>query len=97
VLVAILFVVVEIIKNKGEKMANFISLAVSMYNLNKNVPEQGKVVLKEGLDVIKAISSALKDNKLTQEEKNAIVVEIQQFSKASIKMLDSIKIPKTKK
>ena len=34
------------------------------------------------------------DNKLTQEEKNAIVAEIQQFSKAGIKMLDSIKIPK---
>ena len=33
-------------------MKNFISLAISMYNLNKNVPDQGKVVLKEGLDVI---------------------------------------------
>ena len=75
-------------------MKNFISLAISMYNLNKNVPQAGQIVLKEGLDVIKAISSALKDNNLTQEEKNAIVAEIQQFSKAGIKMLDSIKIPK---
>ena len=75
-------------------MKNFISLAISMYNLNKNVPQAGQTVLKEGLDVIKAISSALKDNKLTQEKKNAIVAEIQQFSKAGIKMLDSIKIPK---
>ena len=94
VLVVIPLVVVEIIKNKGEKMTNYISLALSMYNLNKNVPDQGKIVLKEGLDVIKAISSALKDNKLTQAEKNSIVAEIQQFSKASIKMLDTIKIPK---
>ena len=85
---------VEIIKDKGEQMKNFISLAISMYNLNKNVPQAGQIVLKEGLDVIKAISSALKDNKLTQEEKNAIVAEIQQFSKAGIKMLDSINIPK---
>jgi len=75
-------------------MKNFISLAISMYNINKNVPQAGQIVLAEGMDVIKAVSNALKDNKITQAEKNAIVAEIQQFSKATIKMLDSIKIPK---
>ena len=84
---------VEIFKNKGDHMTNFISLAIAMFNLNKNVPQQGKQVIKEGLDVIKAISNAMKDKKITQKEKTVIVAEIQQFSKVAIKMVDSIVIP----
>tara|TARA_R110002110_G_scaffold46737_2_gene140954 strand:- start:725 stop:952 length:228 start_codon:yes stop_codon:yes gene_type:complete len=74
-------------------MKNFISIAIAMFNLNKNVPQQGKQVIKEGLDVVKAISLALKDKKLTQKEKTIIVAEIQQFSKVAIKLVDSIVIP----
>ena len=64
-----------------------------MFNLNRGVSQQGKQVVKEGLDVIKAISLALKDKKITKKEKTVIVAEIQQFSKVAIKMVDSIVIP----
>jgi len=74
-------------------MKNFISLAIAMFNLNRGVSQQGKQVVKEGLDVIKAISLALKDKKITKKEKTVIVAEIQQFSKVAIKMVDSIVIP----
>ena len=67
---------------------------MTFYNLNKGMANDGKKIMEEGMDVLEAISSALKDNKITQEEKNAIIAEIQQFSKASIKALDNIKIPK---
>ena len=67
--------------------------SLQLLTLNKNVPQQGKQVIKEGLDVIKAISLALKDKKITQKEKTIIVAEIQQFSKVAIKLVDSIVIP----
>jgi len=70
------------------------TMGMTFYNLNKGMANDGKKIMEEGMDILEAISSALKDNKITQEEKNAIIVEIQQFSKASIKALDNIKIPK---
>lgn len=70
------------------------TIGMTFYNLNKGMANDGKKIMEEGMDVLEAISSALKDNKITQEEKNAIIAEIQQFSKASIKALDNIKIPK---
>ena len=70
------------------------TIGMTFYNLNKGMANDGKKIMEEGMDVLEAIISALKDNKITQEEKNAIIAEIQQFSKASIKALDNIKIPK---
>lgn len=70
------------------------TIGMTFYNLNKGMANDGKKIMEEGMDILEAISSALKDNKITQEEKNAIIAEIQQFSKASIKALDNIKIPK---
>ena len=70
------------------------TIGMTFYNLNKGMANDGKKIMEEGMDELEAISSALKDNKITQEEKNAIIAEIQQFSKASIKALDNIKIPK---
>ena len=70
------------------------TIGMTFYNLNKGMANDGKKIMEEGMDVLEAISSALKDNKITQEEKYAIIAEIQQFSKASIKALDNIKIPK---
>ena len=49
--------------------------------------------MKEGMDVINTMSIAMKDGKITMAEKKALVKEIREFSKASIKMLDNITIP----
>jgi len=70
-----------------------ISLGMTFYNINKGIGDDGKKILDEGMDVIQSISDALKDNKVTNSEKKAIVKEIREFSKASIKAIDSITIP----
>jgi len=70
-----------------------ISIGLTFYNLNKGLAGEGKVIVDEGMDVLQSISDALKDNKITNAEKKAIVKEIREFSKASIKAIDSIKIP----
>jgi|TARA_R110001583_G_scaffold183_8_gene1748 hypothetical protein len=69
------------------------TMGMTFYNLNKGMANDGKKIMEEGIDVLEAISAAIKDGKVTQKEKNAIISEIQQFSKASIKALDSIKMP----
>ena len=70
-----------------------ISLGLTFYNLNKGLADDGKKIVDEGMDIIQAISIALKDGKITNEEKNAITKEIKDFSKASIKAIDKITIP----
>jgi len=70
-----------------------ISLGLTFYNLNKGLAGEGKKIMDEGIDVIQSISEALKDNKVTNAEKKVIVKEIREFSKASIKAVDSIVIP----
>ena len=73
-----------------------ISFALAFYNLNKGVAGGGKVIIDEGMDVLKSIGDALKDNKITNAEKKVIVKEIREFSKASINAIDSIVIPDSK-
>tara|TARA_R110002051_G_scaffold320845_1_gene407043 strand:- start:136 stop:366 length:231 start_codon:yes stop_codon:yes gene_type:complete len=70
-----------------------ISLGLTFYNLNKGLAGEGKVIVGEGMDVIRTIGDALKDKKITKAEKKAIVKEIREFSKVSIKAVDSIEIP----
>tara|TARA_R110002110_G_scaffold160912_1_gene359450 strand:- start:410 stop:643 length:234 start_codon:yes stop_codon:yes gene_type:complete len=70
-----------------------ISLGLTFYNLNKGLAGEGKVVVGEGMDVLRTIGDALKDKKITKAEKKAIVKEIREFSKVSIKAIDSIAIP----
>jgi len=69
------------------------SLGMTFYNLNKGLADDGKVVVDEGMDVLKAISTALKDNRVTNEEKKIIVKEIREFSKAAIGAIDKLVIP----
>tara|TARA_R110000787_G_C13363220_1_gene440217 strand:+ start:503 stop:694 length:192 start_codon:yes stop_codon:yes gene_type:complete len=61
--------------------------------LNSGQSKSGKSVLKEGMDVITAIGKAMKDNKITNAEKKAVVKEIKEFSKAATDLLDSLVIP----
>ena len=72
---------------------NVIGTIMNLWNLNTKLPTQGKLVIKEGIDVISALGRSLKDNKITAKEKAVIVNEIRQFSNAAIKTLESITIP----
>ena len=67
-----------------------ISLGLTFYNLNKGLAGEGKVVVGEGMDVLRTIGDALKDKKITKAEKKAIVKEIREFSKVSIKAIEKI-------
>ena len=72
---------------------NIISLLITFVQLNSGQSAQGKKVLSEGMDVIKALGAALKDKKITAAEKQAIVSELQEFSDSAIKLIDNIVIP----
>jgi len=70
-----------------------ISLGMTFYNLNKGLADDGKVILDEGMDVLKAISNALKDKKVTTAEKKVIVKELREFTKAATGAIDKLVIP----
>ena len=70
-----------------------IGTIMALWNLNRGLPATGKVVIKEGADVITTLGKSLKDNKITAKEKAVIVNEIRQFSNAAVKLLESITIP----
>jgi len=72
---------------------NIISLIITFVQLNSGQSVQGKKVLKEGMDVIKALGAALKDKKITMAEKKVIVKELKEFSASAIKLIDNIVIP----
>jgi len=83
------------VESKEDNMnpMKIISLGMTFYNLNKGLAGDGKIIVDEGMDIIQAISIALKDGKVTNSEKRAITKEIKEFSKASIKAIESITIP----
>ncbi len=71
-----------------------IGLALLYFKLNAGQSAQAKVVLKEGMDVINSVSTAMKDKQITNAEKKAVVKELREFSKAAITMLDDITLHK---
>lgn len=85
------------VESKEDKMnpMKIISLGMTFYNLNKGLADDGKKIVDEGMDIIQAISVALKDGKVTNSEKHAITKEIKEFSKVSIKAIESITIPES--
>jgi hypothetical protein len=74
-------------------MIRILTLGIQFFMLNSGQSKSGKSVLKEGMDVITAIGKAMKDNKITNAEKKAVVKEIKEFSKAATDLLDSLVIP----
>jgi len=78
------------------KILKIISFGLTFYKLNKQLVGEGRVIMDEGMDVLKSIGDALKDNSITTAEKKIIVKEIKEFSKASINAIDSIVIPNSK-
>jgi uncharacterized protein (DUF2461 family) len=53
----------------------------------------GKKVIKEALDVVQSLGSAMKDNKITMVEKKALIKELREFTKTTIDLIDAIQIP----
>ena len=72
---------------------SIITLAITFVQLNSGQTAEGKKILKEGTDVIKSLGNALKDKKVTMEEKKALVKELREFSKATINAVDKLVIP----
>jgi ribosome recycling factor len=73
--------------------ASLINLVLLYFKLNGGIGNDAKVIMKEGMDVINALTKALKDNKITNAEKKALVAELEEFSNAVIELIDNITIP----
>ena len=72
---------------------SLITLAITFMQLNMGQTAEGKKIIKEAMDVVQNIGSALKDKKITMAEKKAIVKELREFTKVTIKVIDDIVIP----
>jgi hypothetical protein len=72
---------------------SLITLAITFFQLNAGQTAEGKKILKEAMDVVQHLGSALKDKKITNAEKKAIVKELREFTKVTIKVIDDIVIP----
>ena len=70
-----------------------ISLAITFIQLNKGQTAEGKKIIKEAMDVVQSLGSALKDKKITNAEKKALVKELKEFTTTTIKVIDSLIIP----
>ena len=70
------------------------NMAMLYFKLNSGQSAQAQIVFQEGIDVIESVAAAMKDNKITMAEKKALTKELREFSKAAIKLMDDIQIPK---
>ena len=79
----------------GDRMNPFalLSLAITFMQLNSGQSAEGKKIIKEAMDVVETLGKALKDKKITMTEKKALVKELREFSKTTIKALDDLIIP----
>ena len=73
---------------------NILKMAMLYFQLNSGQAQNAKIIVKEGMDDVSALSQAMKDNKITMAEKKALTKELREFSKAAIKLMDDIQIPK---
>ena len=76
-------------------IVKILQMAMMFYSLNKGQTAEAKKILKEGMDVINSVGVALKDNKITNDEKKAIVKELREFSKTSIDVIENIQLLST--
>ena len=70
-----------------------LNLAITFMQLNMGQTAHGKQILKEAMDVVQSLGNAMKDKKITMVEKKALVKELREFSKTTIKALDALIIP----
>ena len=73
---------------------SIMNMAMLYFKLNSGQSAQAQIVFQEGIDVIESVAAAMKDNKITMAEKKALTKELREFSKAAIKLMDDIQIPK---
>ena len=72
---------------------NIISMILLWIKLNSGLQGSGKIIMKEGMDVITSLSNAFADGKINKAEKKALVKELREFTKVTIKLIDDITIP----
>ena len=72
---------------------NLINIVLLWIKMNSGLQGDTKAIMKEGMDVINSLSIAFKDGKITNAEKKALVKELREFTKVSIKLIDDITIP----
>ena len=70
-----------------------LSMAMTFYSLNKGQTKAAQIILKEAMDVLNTLGTAMKDKKITMVEKKAFVKELREFTKATITAIDDIIIP----
>ena len=70
-----------------------LNLAITFMQLNMGQTVAGKAIIKEAMDVVQSLGNAMKDKKITMAEKKALVKELREFSRTTIKALDDIIIP----
>ena len=70
-----------------------LNLAITFIQLNSGQSAHGKQIIKEAMDVVQSLGNALKDKKITMEEKKALVKELREFTKTTINALDDLIIP----
>ncbi len=70
-----------------------LSMAMTFYSLNKGQTKAAQIILKEAMDVLNTLGTAMKDKKITMVEKKALVKELREFTKATITAIDDIIIP----
>jgi len=70
-----------------------LNLAITFMQLNSGQTAASKLIIKEAMDVVQSLGNALKDKKITMVEKKALVKELREFSKTTIKALDDLIIP----
>ena len=70
-----------------------LNLAITFMQLNRGQTTAGKLIIKEAMDVVESLGKALKDKQITMTEKKALIKELREFSKTTIKALDDLIIP----
>ena len=70
-----------------------LNLAITFMQLNMGQTVAGKAIIKEAMNVVQSLGNAMKDKKITMEEKKVLVKKLREFSKTTIKALDDIIIP----
>ena len=77
--------------DQGAIMIRFLIQAVAMNFIGGKA--NAKAMVKEAMDVAFKIKEISQDKKITNEEKDLVVKEVQEFCKSAIKFVDEIEIP----
>jgi len=83
-------------KRRGREEMNPIKLMVlviTFMQMNMGQGAAGKRIIKEALDVIRVLGAAIKDRRITEIEKRAVIKELEEFNKSAVALLEAIQIP----